>query len=641
MGSYSCHRYPHDQIQNASQVELKASINGENQESEKFLVFRHEVQPPQAVIDELLQQAEDDEEQHRIQRSAKQQQPVEVAFKLIDGRITAMDSCVLFAYLPTQKETHLRFLIQGRYQTTPARDNMPAENSWNKWLVRETASFLPEVLEQLKVGGLLDPAFFDILPLEDDGIPAEFAPIADALREAMRDRPFVPTQAGGYAKAENVRYPHVESLRKLVESSWLNPGSSWLHSDIRDTEEFRRSFKVMREAGVREVGLSRMLGWLETQSLNWFEDRCNEWLRSLYIYLKGQRAELERIRKLPLVRLENGGHVCASNQLVFFRLARDQLDLGLFSPDEEPEEIKPFLNELPIVMSALLEGDERNDIEAFLRSLGVRMLHPEQMIREWIIPQYFQSNLFTPSVENNCLHLRYLFKVWGKLSVTERTGLKEKISEIPILRVYRGVQREMYDFVTPFDAYLSQAYTDDVDLEIYFSVCDDVWFVDDRYLESGSEPGAWLRFLKEIGSNDHPKLIEEKLFATYEECIKRGVIRKYVVPHRQDIDYHYIKDHYVDGLSKALAEISKSQETDLSQALWRLLVKAVPPASAQLMRSKFFKALTIGSINTDIQNPLMLHSIANSRKRLGFPMNRANFVLLLSYSRELLEIVGC
>ena len=587
MGSYSCRRYPHDQIQNASQVDLRASINGENQVSETFLVFCKEVQPPQEVIDELLQQAEDDEEQHRIQRSAKKRQPVEVAFKLSDGQITAMDSCVLFAYLPTQKETHLRFLIQGRYQTTPARDNIPIDNPWNKWLVQETATFLPAVLEQLKAGGLLEPMFFDVLPLGNDGVPAEFAPIAEALKTAVKDRSLVPIQDGGHARAESVFYPHAEALRKLVESSWLHPDSSWLHPDIRDTENFRRCFKVMHEAGVREISVSQVLGWFEAQSPDWFEGRPNEWLCSLYVYLKEQRAELERIKKLPLVRLENGKHVCASNQLAFFR--PHSVQLGLFSPDEEPEEIRPFLNELPILMSALLEGDERNDIEVFLKNLGVRVLDPEQMIREWIIPQYSQSDNPRPSVEKNRLHLRYLFKVWDKISGTERSSLKEKISGIPIIQAYSGVQRETHNFILPCNAYLPQTYTGDADLETYFSMCDDVWFVNDGYLESDAESGAWLRFLKEIGSMDHPQLIEEKLFATYEECIKRGFTREYVVPHRQIIDYHYIKDHYVDSLSKALSEISKSQEADLSQALWRLLVKAVPPASAQWMRNKFFQ----------------------------------------------------
>ena len=88
---------------------------------------------------------------------------------------------------------------------------------------------------------------------------------------------------------------------------------------------------------------------------------------------------------------------------------------------------------------------------------------------------------------------------------------------------------------------------------------------------------------------DHPQLIEKKLFATYEECIKRDFTRENVVQHRQTIDYHYIKDYDVNSLSKVLAEISKSQEADLSQALWRLLVKAVPPASAQWKRDSFFQ----------------------------------------------------
>ena len=340
-GSYSCHRRPHDKIQDASEIELIASMKSNNHLSETFLVFRKEVQPPQDVIDELLQQTEDDEdveERQRIQRSAKKQQPVEVAFKLHDNQITAMNSCVLFAYLPTQKETHLRFLIQGRYQTTLARDNIPPESPWNKWLVQETACFLPEVLERLKGGGLLEPAFFNLVPLTDDNIPKEFEPIAKALREAMKNRSFVPTQNGGYAKAESVFYPHAEPLRELFNISWLHQNSHWLHPEIRDTEKFRQCFKVMREAGVKEVGVSQILGWLEKQSPDWFRSRSNKWLCSLYAYLNRQKDERERIKNLTLVRLENGQHVCASDQLVFFPP----------DADEAREAVTPFLKDLPI-----------------------------------------------------------------------------------------------------------------------------------------------------------------------------------------------------------------------------------------------------------------------------------------------------
>ena len=559
-GSYFCHRRPHDKIQNASEVELIASINGNNQLSETFLVFRREVQPPQEVIAELLDSADDHKERDRIQRSAAKQQLVEVAFKLSDGQITVPDSCVLFAYLPTEKETHLRFLIQGRYQTTPARDNIPTDNPWNKWLVQETANFLPEVLEQLKMGGLLEPAFFNVLPLEEDDVPPVFDPIAEALRTAMKDLPFVPIEGGGYAKAESVFYPHTECLRGLVESSWLHPESSWLDPEIRrDTEEFRRCFKVMREAGVKEVSVSQVLGWLEKQSHDWFEARPKEWLRRLYASLKEQKAELKRIKKLPLVRLENGKHVCASDQAVFLPP----------NIDDEREEIKPFLDELPIVMPTLLEGEEHNDIEAFLKNVGVKDLHPADMIREWIMPQYSQSN--EPSVEQNRLHVRYLFKVLNKVSVTERRRLREKISEIPLLLAYSDVQRETYDFVAPRETYLPQAYTSDTDLETYFSVCDDVWFVYTGYLDSNSNRKAWLQFLKEIGSMDHPRFMKKNIPVNFKECNSRDIGRESITGTGEET----IEDRYFHGLSKVLVEISEHRKVDLSQALWHLLVKAL------------------------------------------------------------------
>ena len=200
-------------------------MNNEYQESEKFLVFSKKFQPHPDVIDELLQIEYDAERRKRIQETAETLQPIEVAFKLQDGKIIAIDSCVLFAYLPTEKETHLRFFIQARYQTNPARNDIERteQNPWNRWLVEETAKFLPEILEELKEAGLLEPAFFNVLPLKGE-VENEFKPIAGALQEAMGEKLLVPTENGGYAKAEAVFYPHRESLLQLIESSLVISG---------------------------------------------------------------------------------------------------------------------------------------------------------------------------------------------------------------------------------------------------------------------------------------------------------------------------------------------------------------------------------------------------------------------------------
>ena len=412
-GSYYCHRQPHDRIQNATVVELTESLNGHNQPSETFLVFQKEIQPQKDVINQLIQQEEFKEDQQRIERSAEKLQPIEVAFKIQDERIIEMDSCVLFAYLPTQMKTNLRFLIQARYQTTPARDNISINSPWNEWLMRETANFLPDVLGQLKASDLLTPTFFNVLPLKDDKVPVEYEAISKSLQKAMQDHPFVPTHNGGYAKAECVRYPHTESLYQLIESEWMRQ-IEWLNPEIRDIKEFSRCFMAMREAGVKEALFDPILKWLKVRPQDWFEERPDDWLHSLYLYLNKQKSKMNRIKELPLVRLENGSHICASERPVFFPP----------NTSEEREDIAPFITELPIVQPTLIEGNAGNDIKTFLKNIGVKTLQPAHLISEYILPKYLESDR-EPTEEQNRVHIHYLLTVLSKKS-TELSKLKAK-----------------------------------------------------------------------------------------------------------------------------------------------------------------------------------------------------------------------
>lgn len=597
-GSYSCQRRLHEEIQNATEVELRASMNGPDQPSETFLVFRKEVQPPQKVIDELLQQSEDDDERYRIQRSAKKLQPVEVAFNFQDGKITAVSDSVLFSYFPTEKETHLRFFIQASYKTTLARDNIKKDNQWNDWLIQETANFLPDILEQLKDGGLLETTFFNVFPLEGE-VENEFKPIAKALKNAMKQRALIPTEKEGhYAKAENVFYPDSSPLRKLVKSSGMHSDSNLLHPDIRkDAKESERCFEIMAKAGVKEIKASDLLCWLEKQSLAWFKKRTHKWLRSLYIYFnrKWNKSELERIKKLPLVRLENGQHVCGGE--------------AFFPPDtdEAREEIAPFLDELPILQSALLEEEEGHDIKDFLEKLGVRGLDPQEMVGEWILPQYSGSD--KPSQEQNRLHVCYIFKVWNKLDKYEHRQLKAELFGTPILRAYNNGQPEIFSFVKPDDAYLPEAYTGDTHLETYFSVfTGDIWFVDSGYLDANSNSKEWLQFLKAIGAMDTPRVDKIKVVGSSEECKKRGITPQKSTRPFEDGDfkevrkkpYQYFDGHIVDpcwvGWSQVLGQIKKRNGVNLSGSVWNLLIKAIkaikPPSmgiTIESARDEFFQ----------------------------------------------------
>ena len=543
-GVYHCNRRSHKVIQNAEEVELKNSLNDNNQTTEKFLVIRKEICPPKDVINQLLQQEEYDDDKKRIEESAEKLQPVEVAFKILDEKIIEMERCVLFAYLPTQMKTNLRFLIQARYQTTPARDNISTNSPWNEWLMKETVEFLPDVLEELKTGGLLTPTFFNVIPLQNDKIPIEYEAISKSLQKAMQNHPFIPTHNNGYAKAECVRYPHAESLYQLVESEWMKR-IEWLNPEIRDIKEFRRCFMAMQEAGVKEALFDPILKWLKERSQEWFEERADDWLHSLYLYLNKQKSKMKRIKELPLVRLEDGSHICASKNLVFFPP----------NTSEEREGITPFINELPIVQSTLLEGNKGNDIISFLKNIGVKTMQPAHLISEYILPKYLEVGK-EPTEEQNRMHLHYLQSVWSK-KPTEVSKLTAKISDTPILLAYREGERESLVLRKPCQVYLPQTYTGNGDLETYFSGQDDVWYVDDGYFKSNSDLKNLYSYLKGIGVLDMPQVIK-----------KNG-------------------EFYLDGLQDVLEKICSEKNKTLSLVLWHILIKA--PSSFDVTSCTYLK----------------------------------------------------
>ena len=80
---------------------------------------------------------------------------VEIAFFLDNDKrnIRPVSDSRLVVFFPTTIETHLGFLMQGPYQTTPSRDNVPPHAPWNRHLVEETAILLQEALCWLRDRG--------------------------------------------------------------------------------------------------------------------------------------------------------------------------------------------------------------------------------------------------------------------------------------------------------------------------------------------------------------------------------------------------------------------------------------------------------------------------------------------------------
>jgi hypothetical protein len=247
---------------------------------------------------------------------------IEIAFSLIQDRkldrwsVQVVNDSHLVVFFPTVVETHLGFLVQGPYRTTPSRDNVPRNDPWNQHLAQETATLLVEALRALRAMGLLDVDALRTLPLDPSKFEEGrmFAPLFVAVREALKTETLLPASGVGHVSAGTAKLARTQELRELFDPAQLAKlyGATgdmfWLSGDITEDRTPELQKYVMRELGIAEVTPVAILPKL-TQAL--LEQQSDGWMRQLYEFLHGQPAllRLGRFKDVPLVRLEDGKHV--------------------------------------------------------------------------------------------------------------------------------------------------------------------------------------------------------------------------------------------------------------------------------------------------------------------------------------------
>lgn len=247
---------------------------------------------------------------------------VEVAFALVKkngneaASVRPVDDSELVIFFPTVVTTHLGFLVQGPYRTTPSRDNIQRHDPWNRRLVQATAVLLVETLRTMRNLGLLDTGVLRTLPIDPVkfGKGEIFAPLFEAVRDALSAEPLLPKLGGGYVSALDAKLGRTQEIRQLLNPSQLgellgeNRPMFWLDEAITQdrTPELRRY--LMQQLGVAELTLETVLPKLNERFL---ETQSDKWILQLYEYLHIQPALVRqgRLNDIPLIRLEDGRHV--------------------------------------------------------------------------------------------------------------------------------------------------------------------------------------------------------------------------------------------------------------------------------------------------------------------------------------------
>jgi len=374
----------------------------------------------------------------------------------------------LVAYFPTVVETHLGFLVQGPYRTTPSRDNVPRNDGWNQHLAQETAALLVEALRSLKALGLLDVDALETLPLDptkfDEG--RLFASLFVVVREALRVETLLPASGVSYASAGSAKIARSQDLRELFDPSQLaqifdaTGEMFWLSGDITEdrTPELHRY--VTRELGINEVTPPVILAKL-TQAF--LEEQSDKWIIQLYEFLHGQPALLRagRFKDVPLVRLEDGSQVTPT------RDGRPQA----FLPT-------PIATDFPTVRGAVCGSDVAR---AFLIDLGLTPSDPVDDVIWNVLPKHRGKR--APATQDEYeTDIRRILAAFSTDSKVQRDKLVVALRGSAFIRAVKPGDETKW-FSLPGNVYLATERLRDL-----FAGVGDVLLVDDSYSCLRGEP---------------------------------------------------------------------------------------------------------------------------------------------------------
>lgn len=324
---------------------------------------------------------------------------VQIAYRLTkrlsdEGAISPVVGAKLFVFFQTDKETHTGLIFQAPYRTTPARDNVPEDDEFNRQLVQQSADLLVESVQQLKKLKLLSLEALSALPLDFERFAegSFFYPVHAAVRDALQRLPLLPTSTGGFVSARQAKMARGAELTKVFDTEqletlfgiegvrWLNPALTSARYPalyqllvgrrrsqpgyFQKAEWASEPLAVDMEVSAESMASRLTAGFLKAQS--------DEWLMRFMSYVA--KSSIYAFHSIPIVRLESGEQVVPKG--------KDGQPNAYLPPQDGSVE----LNGLPMVKASLLT---KQDVVDFLQDdldLGPPDLADFALTR--ILPKY-------------------------------------------------------------------------------------------------------------------------------------------------------------------------------------------------------------------------------------------------------------
>lgn len=418
-----------------------------------------------------------------ISNNQKNQLNVEIAYlinkdhKLDKEQIVPVSNTDLVAFFSTAQKTHLNFLIQGPYETTPARDQI-RDNSWNEKLIEETAALVAESISKIKGMGLLDVNYLNTLPIDSKFLTEKnsiFNPIYYKVKEMLlSDETLLPTYNGKYVAAKQALIVRGKGLRDILSSEQVSllfkrNNVEWLEENITQDKNPALRKYLMEELKIPEIDAERFARELNE---DFIKEQSDEWITRFYGFLLEEHESLWRkktsydkegiLRSKPIIRLNDNSHTKP------FELDGEAL---AYLPSK-------FDKHFPTIKESIVIDKKAKE---FLKN-KLELTEPDIIdgILKKILPHY-RRNIINISEEKHLQHIK-LISVTLKTSLNEyrKIELLNKLKDTPFLYAKNPVNKKLLYKISS-EIHLGEIYSENKDTEIFFEGNDNIWFLDERY----------------------------------------------------------------------------------------------------------------------------------------------------------------
>ncbi len=320
----------------------------------------------------------------------------------------------VFAYLPTEVDSGLPFLINSDFLLTANRESLQSDRPWNQWLKNEMAGVILNALDKIHLQPEYRKTFYRYIPLKAGlkTLPEYFSPIINKVNTALSEKPLVLTTEGTLFQACNTRFPK-KTARELFAGKSL---PVWFQNTGFVDPELTRFDKQIREIGGKELGKKEFPLILDDKE--WLDEQSEGWLTCLWKYLSEEKYKKEALADKYILPTSQG-------------IRRRAKDLVFYAYNSEliasiPEVTKELVN-------FLSESFESNSLFKYLESEGfIRHFSLDNFIAGTLLP-YVERVISEINEETEEIDLewfieinQFLYMVLSKIDDRTQAVIKEK-----------------------------------------------------------------------------------------------------------------------------------------------------------------------------------------------------------------------